>query len=218
VIRSELEAIDHVLRGALNTAQLNLQLLSTMLGGEASGGPFVERARAEIRRLAELLLPAALDIVGLEIKRIEPVDLRERLASTLTGHAFDGLVVLASGPSPRVSGDPDLLTLAFTHLVRNAVAATPEGGPSPRIELDADSSAAVLRVRNACREGVPSITAGSIAGRRGHLGGLLVVARIARLHGGTLEYEAMNGELVARLAIPLEGARRTWVTGHVPGT
>lgn len=207
MIRSELDAIDHVLRGALNTAQLNLQLLSTTLGPEAPGGPLVERARAEIRRLAELLLPAALDIVGLEIKRIERVDLRRFVVSTLTRYAFDGLV-LAPGPSPSVSGDPDLLTLAFTHLVRNAVAATPEGGPASRIDIDVESSAATLRIKNACREGLPTITAGNLAGRRGHIGGLLVAARVARLHGGTLAYEAINGELVARLTLPLDTAGR----------
>ena len=104
MIRSELDAIDHVLRGALNTALLNLQLLSTTLGSDAQAGPLIERVRVELRRLAERLLPAALDIVALEIKRTERVDLRQLVESTLAQHALDQLV-LAPGPSPSVSGD-----------------------------------------------------------------------------------------------------------------
>jgi len=202
VIRSELDAIDHVLRGALNTALLNLQLLSTTVASDAQAGPLIARVRAELRRLAEGLLPAALDIVALEIKRTERVDLRQLVESTLAQQALDQLV-LAPGPSPSVSGDPDLLALALAHLARNSVAATPEDGPAPRIHIDVRPGLAALCVSNACRDGIPPISGGSIAGRRGHLGGLVVVTRVARLHGGTFGYEAVEGELVARLAIPI---------------
>jgi signal transduction histidine kinase len=201
VIRSELDTIDHVLRGVLNTALLNLQLLATTVDSEGPGGPLVERTRAEIRRLAELLWPAALDILALEIKRIEQVDLR-RLTTAALAERDVNQVVLAPGPSPSVEADPDLLRLALAHLARNAVAATPEQGPAPRIDIDVEPNQAAMRVTNACREGVPPVTAGSIPGRRGHLGGLMVVTRIARLHGGRLTYEATEGELVARLTIP----------------
>lgn len=202
MIRSELDVIDHVLRGALNTALLNLQLLATTLGSEPPAGPLIERVRAELRRLAEQLLPAALAIVALEIKRTERVDLRQLVESTLAQHALDQLV-LAPGPSPSVRGDPDLLAVALAHLARNAVAATPENGPAPRIHIDVEPSQAALRVSNACRGAIPPISGGTIAERRGHLGGLVVVTRVARLHGGTFGYEAVDGELVARLAIPI---------------
>jgi signal transduction histidine kinase len=202
VIRSELDVIDHVLRGALNTTLLNLQLLSTTVGSESPAAPVLDRARTEIRRLAELLLPAALEVVALEITRPERVDVRQLVGSTLAQEGLDQ-VLLAPGPSPRVSADPALLTLAVAHLARNAVAATPVGGPAPRIDIDIEPSQAALRVTNSCRGAVPAVAAGSIAGRRGHLGGLVVLTRIARLHGGALTYEASGQELVARLSLPI---------------
>jgi signal transduction histidine kinase len=201
VSRSELDAIDHALRGGLNTTLLNLQLLANAIGPEAAGGVLIERARGEINRLAELLLPAALSVLALEIKRTERVDLRQLVTSTLPQHGFDR-VVLSPGPSPTVSGDPDLLALALVHLTRNAVAATPEEGPPPRIDLGVGPGQALLRVTNACREAIPAVINGNIAGRRGHLGGLVIVTRVARLHGGALMYEVVDDQLVARLTIP----------------
>jgi hypothetical protein len=58
-----------------------------------------------------------------------------------------------------------------------------------------------LVVRHASAGELP-FTADGIPAARGHLGGLIAVARVARLHGGTLAYERGPGELVARLAIP----------------
>lgn len=199
--RSELDAIDHAVRGGLNTTLLNLQLLATSVGPDAAAGPLVDRARAEIRRLAELLWPAALGIVALEVERTERVDLRQLVTSTLPQHGLDQ-VVLSSGASPTVSGDPDLLALALVHLARNAVVASPKDGPHPRIDLDVTASQAMIRVTNACREAIPPVVNGSIVGRRGHLGGLVIVTRVARLHGGALLYEVADDQLVARLSLP----------------
>jgi hypothetical protein len=201
VSRSELDAIDHALRGGLNTTLLNLQLLATTVGPEAPGGLLIERARTEIHRLAERLLPAAMGVLTLEIKRTERIDLRLLATSALPQHGLDR-VVLSPGPSPTVSGDPDLLALALVHLARNAVAATPEEGPPPRIDLDVGPSQTLLRMTNACRDTVPAVINGNIAGRRGHLGGLVIVTRVARLHGGALMYEVVDDQLVARLTIP----------------
>jgi hypothetical protein len=62
---------------------------------------------------------------------------------------------------------------------------------------------ALLLVKNACGGATPPIATGSIPARRGHVGGLVAVSRVARLHQGTLTYEAAEGALMARLALPV---------------
>jgi signal transduction histidine kinase len=203
VTRSELDLIDHVVRGALNTALLNLQLLSSTCEPDERSGPLLERARAEIRRVAEQLLPSALDIVALEVTHPRPVALRPLVERTLAHTPELDRVVLTPGVSPVLTGDPDVLAVAIAHLARNAVAASPPGEVAPHIDLveTADATVALL-VRNLRGPEAPPVTAGTIPGRRGHLGGVVAVNRIARLHGGTLSYEAVDGWLVARLTVP----------------
>jgi signal transduction histidine kinase len=203
VNRSELDLIDHVVRGALNTALLNLQLVSTTREPDERTRPLIDRARAEIRRVAEELLPAALDIVALEVTHARPVPLRPLVERTLAQSPGLDHIVLTPGASPVVIGDPDVLAVAIAHLARNAVAATPPGEAAPRIELSAvGEGKAALLVKNVRLGDTPAIAAGTIPGRRGHLGGLLAVNRVARLHRGSLTYEAAAGLLVARLTIP----------------
>ena len=201
-MRSELDAIDHAVRGALNAALLNIQLLSSALGPDEQARPLIERASAELRRVAEVLLPAGLRIVSLEIGEIRRVDLGHLVEQTLAAHGLDRTAV-AAGPWPSAVGDPELLATAIAHLVRNAVAAAPASGPPPHIsgEANPDGTVAVL-VRNACAGGVPPLAADGSPAPRGHLGGLATVVRVARLHRGALTYERQGGELVARLSIP----------------
>lgn len=202
MIRSELDLIDHVVRGALNTALLNLQLLASTAEPDQRAGPLLERARAEIRRVAEELLPAALDIVALEVAHPQPVPLRPLIERTLAQPELEA-VALTAGASPVVAGDPGILAVAVAHLARNALAATPAGEAAPEIELvEADHGEVALLVRNVRAPDAAPVTAGMLPGRRGHLGGLVAVSRVARLHGGALRYEADGGWLVARLSLP----------------
>jgi signal transduction histidine kinase len=200
-MRSELDTIDHVVRGSLNTALLNLQLLGPSLGDERAA-PFLDRARAELRRVAEELLPDGLRIVGLEIKERVSLDLR-RLVQQALGETGLKPVELGPGPWPSVVGDHALLATAVTHLVRNAVAATPAEGPITRVTAEKRAGDLVtLAVHNRCRDGGPTLTADGTPAIRGHLGGLVAVVRIARLHGGTLRFERAEGDLVALLTLP----------------
>jgi hypothetical protein len=215
MMHSELDTIDHVLRGALNTALLNLQLLAVSSGRDEHADPLIERARAEIRRVAEVVLPAALRIVSLEVKEARRLDLRPLVEQTLAQHALEG-VALAPGPWPPVVADAELLSTAIAHLVRNAVEATPAEGRVPQIAVDADAEGAVaIVVRNTWAGTVPPLTTDGLPAVRGHLGGVAAAVRIARLHGGALRYERQDRELVARLSIPdtrsvglAEGAHR----------
>jgi light-regulated signal transduction histidine kinase (bacteriophytochrome) len=201
-MRSELETIDHVLRGALNTAMLNLQLVSTSVGRDEQTAPLLDRARAEIRRVAEVLLPAGFSVLGLEASDVRPLDVRQLVEETLAQHAL-GPVVVAAGPWPAVVADAALLATAIAHLARNAVAATPAEGPVPQVAVDTSVEGEVaLVVRNTCAGTVPPLGEDGTPVARGHIGGVTAVVRIARLHGGALRFERQDRELVARLSIP----------------
>lgn len=200
-MRSELHTIDHVLRGALNTALLNLQLLSTSLAGDAPARPLLERASAELRRMATELLPAALRIATLEVQELQRVDLAKVVDRLRTDHGL-GNVSAGCGEDLSVVADPTLVATAATHLLANAVAATPPGAPAPDIAAEpAEGGGATLVVSNACASPAP-LTPDGLPASRGHLGGLAMVVRIARLHDGALTYENRDGHIIARLSLP----------------
>lgn len=208
---TELDTIDHVLRGSLNAALLNAQLLSASLARGEGLGPLIDRIQAEIRRLAEDLLPAAMHIMSLEAKDVRRVDVRQVVARALEAAPLHAAVV-APGARVEVMGDGDLLEVAVAHLVRNAVAATPEGAASPTLSVDLQPGGlAEIRVTNRCTGPGPSLAAGRVPERRGHVGGLAAALRIARLHGGSLTYEVADSMVTARLSLPAV------LRGHGPG-
>ncbi len=198
----ELESIDHVIRGSLNTALLNLQLVAPALGNDRDALALLEKARGELRRLAEVLIPAALDIVALEVRQLQRVPLRLLVQRALTRARLTG-VTLHDGSWPSVIADPELLEIAVAHLARNAVAATAAGATSPEISTEARGDTVDVLVRD-CGAGVavPQGRGGHPV-RAGHLGGLVAVSRIARLHGGTVSVEPRpGGGSIARLSLP----------------
>lgn len=197
-MRSELDTIDHVLRGALNTVLLNLQLVATAPERDDQTRALLDRASSGLRRLASELLPAVFGVLRLEVGAREPVDLGLLVDAARAKHGLAGAV----RPGPSVVGDPDLLAVAVEHLIANAVAATPPGAPEPHIGCDVAGGSVALVVRNACAGEPPPLTADGIPATRGHLGGLVAVMRIARLHGGSLSYERRVGEICARFSIP----------------
>jgi signal transduction histidine kinase len=201
VTAPELDTIDHVLRGSLNTALLNLQLVAPALEGDRQGRASLEKARDALRRLAEVLIPASLDILALEVQERRRLALRPLVVRALARAGLSGLA-LQDGPWPSVTADPELLEVAVAHLARNALAATAPGAAGPEIgtEVRGDSVDILLRDRGAGlarrgRSGPPA--------RPGHLGGLVAVSRIARLHGGAVSFEPHpEGGSIARLSLP----------------
>lgn len=126
----ELDTIDHVLRGALNTIRLNLELLAPTVEQDPQARSLLDRVSAELGRLASELLPAILRITSVEIGALQPVDLRKIVEQARAAHGLEGASPVSRGAL--VTGDPELLATAVSHLVRNAVAATPSGAPPPR--------------------------------------------------------------------------------------
>lgn len=195
---TEFNLIDHTLRGPLNTVLVNLELLAV---SDADNREHVSRMRTEILRLGNALLPAMFDIFMLELGDVREVDPRGVVEQALAEHELKG-VELRPGAWPKGFADERLLRLAVAHLARNALAATPEGGRSPEVAAEMRNGGIELVVRDWGR-GAGAITPNRpYPTRRGHLGGVVAVVRIARLHGGGLAFESAGDGTLARLTLP----------------
>ena len=99
------------------------------------------------------------------------------------------------------------ITLALTHLLRNAVEATADGAKAPAITGTTANGEALVHVRD---WGPGLRTANSRllfkllqSTKPGHRGlGLVTVERIARLHGGELRFESLGDGALVTLALP----------------
>ncbi len=134
----------------------------------------------------------------------EPVRLSDvvEAAAAETESAFSDLVVTRSGQFPQVLGSPVLLRRALVNLLRNAAEATPE---ERRREADAvlllgESSASEVTLLVGDRgPGVDASQREKIflpfySTKPDGIGfGLAIVARIAELHGGTIEVTGRPG-------------------------
>jgi len=124
------------------------------------------------------------------------------------GHAR---VTLGAGPWPRVTGDDALLVRAIGELIANAVEATPAGVAPPEVSGTAGPAGqALLSVRDrgpGLRTTNPKLLIRLLHSTKpGHRGlGLITVERVARLHGGTLEFETLADG--ARVTLRLPAAR-----------
>jgi signal transduction histidine kinase len=205
-MRTEYDLVDHALRGPLNVAILNLELLSAAVKGDAGGEQAVSKIREEILRLSQRLLPAALAVLSLEVGDLKPVSLRSLVERALAEHGLAG-VHLAAGEWPPVRADEPLLMLAVAHLARNALAATPRGGRGPELSAEVRLDGGVDLVM---RDWGPPLGSGlpmtqPYLSRRGHIGGIAAVVRVARLHRAGLSFEMLpEGGVVARLAFPVK--------------
>ncbi len=125
--------------------------------------------------------------------------------------AKGGELVFATPEPIAVRGDPDLLAQAIGNLVDNAVKFSPPGG---KVALDLtrrSDGGAAIRVTDS-GPGIADAEKSQVVQRfyRGDAGkgkagvglGLSVVAAIARLHGGRLEFDDGHPGLVATLTLP----------------
>jgi signal transduction histidine kinase len=111
----------------------------------------------------------------------------------------------------RVQGDPDLLAQAIGNLVDNAVKFSSAGG-QVSLDLVATAGEGAEIVVSDRGPGIPSSEKSQVVRRfyRGDAGhgvtgvglGLSVVAAVARLHGGRLEFADRDPGLVARIILP----------------
>ncbi|HSE92507.1 MAG TPA: HAMP domain-containing sensor histidine kinase [Methylomirabilota bacterium] len=203
----DLDRLLHDLRGPLNAMQMHVELLKRLDVGEPAALASLESIAQEVSRLATML-PAAFHVMAVELHEREAHDLRAIVETALAEHELRGVVV-APGPWPRVPGDARLLRLAVAHLIRNALAA--DGGRAPEIDARDAGDSAVLIVRDwgsGLRTTNPRalIRLGYRPGDRPRVG-LVTVERVARLHGGRIEFATPpGGGTEVRLTLPAAGS------------
>lgn len=199
----DLDRLLHDLRGPLNAVQMHVEVLKRLARAEPAALASLETIGQEVTRLARML-PAAFEVVALEPGECLDHDLRALVEAALDEHDLHGITV-AEGAWPRVHGDARLLRLAVAHLARNALAVG--GGRPPEMQARANGRAATLTVRDwgaGLRTTNPRalIRLGLRPGDRPRVG-LVIVERVARLHGGRLEFVSpVDGGAEVRLILP----------------
>jgi signal transduction histidine kinase len=212
---AELDRLLHDLRGPLNSAVMHIEVLRRASVADPAAKQSVDTIADQLQRLAAML-PAAFDVVALEIGPTRVVSLRDVAIGARTESGAED-AVLADGPWPDVVGDPHLLTTAVAHLLRNAVAATRATSrprPAPRLSAEiVDDGHAALRVRDwgvGLKSTNPKVlvrlgvTSGSMS-PRGRGIGLLATERIARLHGGAVLFTQLADGAEVVLTLPVAG-------------
>jgi len=199
----------HEVRNPLNSAQLQLQLLSRRLkraGAEPGLLEVTSLVDGEIRRLSGLLQefldfarPVQLAIVDCDLVGVaqQVVELANVAAS-----ARQIEVVLTGEPAVVISCDPGKVHQILQNLIANALDAA-----RSRVEVDlrADDAAAILRVRDdgpGIPEGVlPRIYEPFFSTKEHGTGmGLSITYSLVSLHGGSIEVQNQGGaEFTVRL-------------------
>lgn len=204
-LAEDLDGLLHDLRGPLNTMQMHVELLKRLGVGEPAALSSLETIAQEVTRLATML-PAAFQVIALERGACAVHDLRALVQAALAEADLRG-VAIADGVWPRVRGDGRLLRLAVTHLARNALAAG--GGRAPEVRARAAEGATTLVVRDwgaglRATNRHALIRLGVRPGDRPRVG-LVTTERVARLHGGRLEFVSPpDGGTEVRLILPAE--------------
>lgn len=206
----DLDRLLHDLRGPLNAMGMHLEVLKRAGSVDPAVLQRLETVRQEMTRLATLL-PAAFGVIALERGDIAPLNLETLVRRALDEHGLAG-VTFAEGAWPDVRGDARLLGLAVAHLVRNALAATEAaggGGRAPRVSARAAEPGRVTLVirdwgrglRTTNPRALVRLALSKTTGQPAV--GLVTVERIARLHGGALEFHApAEGGAEVRLILP----------------
>ena len=203
---AELARLLHDLRGPLNSAVMHLEVLKRTVAGDSAADESLRTVLDQMARLSDML-PAALGIAALEPQPPRTLEVKTlvELARAARGYAS---VTLGAGAWPRVAGDEPLLVRAIGEIIANAVEATPTGAPPPEVTATAGADGQVtLAVRDhgsGLRTTNPKLLIRLLHSTKpGHRGlGLVTVERVARLHGGTLQFESLGDGTRVTLRLP----------------
>ena len=207
--------VSHELRSPIAIIKGYLELLlGGALGDPSKSGAFLEKVLRQAERMREivddLLLLSRLDQqVGGEGQPFEAVGLKDILAAAVADTrdvAAQGSVgvELECGEELLVPANPQLLTLAVSNLLRNAVAHTGAGG-RVLVRGDCAGSAVTISVRDwgagIAREHLPRVferfyrvDKGRSRDRGGSGLGLAIVKHIVLVHGGSVSAESEPGQ------------------------
>jgi signal transduction histidine kinase len=192
----DLDRLLHDLRGPLNAVVLHVQALKRWASEEPASRESLQRIQHELDRLITML-PQAFALCALEMGPPRRLLLRSVVESALDEHARKR-VTIEPGPWPEIDGDDRLLVLAMRHLVANALEASGDDG-EVRLSVETAEGGAVAVVVRDSGAGFKTLNPKAVvrlmaSTKSGHVGsGLLLALRVARLHGGRLEFGAAAG-------------------------
>lgn len=202
---AELARLLHDLRGPLNSAVMHLEVLKRTVAENPASADSLRTIVQELVRLSEML-PAAFSVAALEAAPLRRVALRA-VAERVRQEPGLERVRLAGAAWPEVLGDEALLAVALSHLLRNALEASPPGVRAPELSASQTPHGVVVAVRD-WGAGLPTANSKLLvrllhSTKAGHRGvGLVTVERVARLHGGTVAFEALPDGARVTLRLP----------------
>ena len=224
--------VAHEIGNPLNSLNIHLQLLQRHFRDHDSG-----EGSADARELLEVALEevARLDAITsqfLKAVRPSPADLEPLAIEEVIGETLRFLKVeiedrdvevecTRSEDIPELTGDAAQLRQAFYNLIRNAVQAMPDGGKLT-IGLRLKGNDVAISFRDSgvgiSPEHLQSVFDPYYSTKEDGSGlGLVVVERIVREHGGTLNVESEPGEgAVFTIRLPLQD-QRTRLLEYRPG-
>lgn len=202
---AELARLLHDLRGPLNSAVMHLEVLKRTVSDDPSSAESLRTVLQQLVRLSEML-PAAFSVAALEAGDLARISLRTVVERARQEPGLDSVVVVGT-VWPEVRADATLLGLGVGQLLRNAVESTPIGGRPPEVSAAHVDGGVTLSVRD-WGGGLPTANPKLLirllhSTKPGHRGiGLVTAERIARLHGGTLTFEAPGDGARVTLRLP----------------
>ena len=192
---AELARLLHDLRGPLNSAVMHLEVLKRTVSDDPSSAESLRTVLQQLVRLSEML-PAAFSVAALEPGPLALVSLRSVVEQARQQPGLER-ARLVGDSWPEVRADEALLELAVTQLLRNAVESTAADGRPPEVSAARTADGAALSIRD-WGAGLPTANPKLLirllhSTKAGHRGvGLVIVERVARLHGGALAFEALS--------------------------
>ena len=204
----ELARLLHDLRGPLNSAVMHLEVLKRTVSDDPSSAESLRTVLQQLVRLSEML-PAAFAVAALEAAPPARISLRGVVEQARQEPGLES-VRLVGDRWPDVSADATLLGLGVAQLLRNAVEATPAGGQPPEVSASRSEECVVLSVRDwgaGLATANPKLLIRLLhSTKAGHRGvGLVTAERVARLHGGTLTFDALPDGARVSLRLPESG-------------
>jgi len=223
--------VAHELGNPLNSLHLHLQIMSKDVSGfpEATAGKVHESIRVcqqEIRRLDGLITQFLRAIRPQPLTKTleDPSAVLEEALLPLEVELHDRGILLEKKVSRVVSPVPmdrEQMKQAIYNIVRNAMQAAGEHGLIG-IQIQKEEGDWVFECRDngpgILAEDLPHLGSPFFTTRHGGTGlGLMIVQRIAREHGGSLQITSREGKgTVVRLLIPIHEKRVHLLTNH-PG-
>jgi len=223
--------VAHELGNPLNSLHLHLQIMSKDVSGfpEATAGKVHESIRVcqqEIRRLDGLITQFLRAIRPQPLTKTleDPSAVLEEALLPLEVELHDRGILLEKKVSRVVSPVPmdrEQMKQAIYNIVRNAMQAAGEHGLIG-IQIQKEGGDWVFECRDngpgILAEDLPHLGSPFFTTRHGGTGlGLMIVQRIAREHGGSLQITSREGKgTVVRLLIPIHEKRVHLLTNH-PG-